>query len=72
MKKYILGVQISGNFAPGYPELFFERVPGTRIFVIFPKITLKKSESATRKRHMLTYQYELIGFTMQRIRTVPN
>ena len=38
-----LGVQISGNFTPGYPELFFERVPGTRIFVIFPKITLKRA-----------------------------
>ena len=39
----ILGVQISGNFAPGYPELFFEWVPGTRIFVMFPKITLKRA-----------------------------
>ena len=42
-----LGVQISGNFAPGYPELFFERVPGTRIFVMFPKITLKKKRVGT-------------------------
>ena len=40
---YVLGVQISGNFAPGYPELFFERVPGTQIFVMFPKITLKRA-----------------------------
>ena len=43
MTRIILGVQISGNFAPGYPELFFERVPGTRIFVMFPKITLKRA-----------------------------
>ena len=40
---YILGVQISGNFALGYPELFFERVPGTRIFVMFPKLTSKRA-----------------------------
>ena len=46
-----VGVQISGNFAPGYPELFFKRVPGTRIFLMFPKINSKKSESAPRKRH---------------------
>ena len=39
---YRIGVQISGNFAPGYPELLFERVPGTRIFVMFPKVTLKR------------------------------
>ena len=25
---YTTGVQISGHFATGYPELFFERVPG--------------------------------------------
>ena len=39
----LIGVQISGNFAPGYPEQFFELVPGTQILVMFPKITLKRA-----------------------------
>ena len=39
----LVGVQILGNFASGYPELFFERVLGTRIFVMFPKLTSKRA-----------------------------
>ena len=49
---YGLRVQISGNFAPGYPELFFERVPGTRIFVMFAKITLKERVGTQEAAHV--------------------
>ena len=70
-----LGVQISGNFAPGYPELFFEWVPGTRIFVMFPKITLKRASRHPGSGpcwHTSMNSLDLLWFTMQHIRTVPN
>ena len=39
----MIGVQISGNSASRVPGTIFRQVPGTRIFVMFPKITLKRA-----------------------------
>ena len=56
---------------PGTQNYFSSGYPGLEYLLCFQN-NFKKSESAPRKRHMLTYQYELIGFTMQHVQTVPN